>query len=79
MLGVALLDLREALDRLYLGPENGSRPSGSLASCERGPSGKTGEYGGGRKRRCAPAPVGRRSAPLDAKRQGSAEARYAPQ
>ena len=43
LLGIALSDLREALDRLNQGPGNSSRPSGSLAPFERGGSAGEGE------------------------------------
>jgi hypothetical protein len=58
LLGIALLDLREALDRLNQGPGNSSRPSGSLAPFERGQSGKIGEdEGPGESGDAPPAPV----------------------
>ena len=58
LLGSALLDLREALDRLNQGPGNSARPSGSLAPFERGQSGKIGEdQGPGESGDTPPAPV----------------------
>ena len=71
LLGIALLDLREALDRLNQGPGNSSRPSGSLAPFERGQSGKIGEdEGPGESGDAPPAPVVRRSPSRDARRAG---------